>query len=131
MITALLLATLAADPPVPRSVHLSGVLASTTPGPFRVEVLLPQPDDGPPLLAWAGVLSKAGPFELEIPSDLGEVRLRVAADREGDGIGADDAQAVFPLPISVGRQDVTGIELNLIRPDLPRLPGSTPSPMSP
>lgn len=123
MILALWCAALAADPPLVRSVHITGVLASTTPGPFRVEVLLPQADGGPPLLAWTGVLGKAGPFDLEIPTDLGEVRVRVAADIAGDGIGADDPQAVWPTPLNIARQDITGIDLSLIRPDLQPTPG--------
>jgi len=99
------------------TVALEGVLAHTGGGPVRVELLAEQSGGQPPLLAWSGWIDHPGPFRLEVPADLGEVRLRAAADPDADGVGPLDPQVRLAAPLRVGRAPIEGLELTLIRPD--------------
>ncbi|MCB9758751.1 MAG: hypothetical protein H6739_02845 [Alphaproteobacteria bacterium] len=118
LLSGLIGAALAAD-----TVTLSGVVQHSAAGALRVEVLLVVPDGQAPLLVAASTIEGPGPFSIRIPARVGQVRLRVAADDEGDGVGPDDAQGVLPEPLMVGSQDITGVSLSLRRPDLNPNPG--------
>jgi hypothetical protein len=100
------------------TVQIEGVLAHTGAGPVRVELLTEQTGGQPPLLAWSGWIDGPGPFRLAVPIDLGEVRLRAAADLDGDGVGPLDPQGRLANPLRIGRAPITGIELTLILPGM-------------
>jgi|GEM_PF-2491885 len=104
-------------------VRVHGTLQHTGSGEAVVE-LLRQPEDGAPLLAWEGRIARPGPFVLEVPAGLGEVRLRAALDSEQDGVGAKDPQVLLVEPLQIGREDLYGLVLQLARVDV----GGPPAP---
>jgi hypothetical protein len=106
------------------TVPIRGNIQHTGSGEIRLELLTWSRDGEPPLLAWAGTLPGAGPFEVEVPAELGLVVLRAAVDLERDGIGPDDPQGVFPATLPIGRDAILGLELTLTRPEDSRTPGA-------
>ncbi len=97
-------------------VRMHGTLQHTGSGEAVVE-LLRQQDDGAPLLAWEGRIAAPGPFVLEVPAGLGEVRVRAALDADEDGVGSADPQVLLAEPLLIGREDLYGIVLQLARID--------------
>lgn len=106
-------------------IRVHGTLQHTGSGEAVVE-LLRQQDDGAPLLAWEGRIGTPGPFVLEVPAGLGEVRVRAALDTDEDGIGAADPQVLLPEPLTIGREDLYGIVLQLVRIDARGAPPASP-----
>ncbi|MCB9743043.1 MAG: hypothetical protein H6740_10615 [Alphaproteobacteria bacterium] len=98
-------------------VQLSGVATHTGSGALRLEVLLLDEEGGAPLLVSEAQLSGPGPFAVHVPAGLGRVRLRVAHDPDGDGVGPGDAQGLSE-PLLVGVTDIEGLVIELRRPDL-------------
>lgn len=91
------------------TVRLSGTLARRPPGTVRVEVLLDAADGPLLLLASADVPAGQERWEIDVPR-AGPVRIRAGVDVRQDGIGEDDAQAVFPGVIELDR-DHASIQL--------------------
>ena len=102
-------------------VELSGIIESDEPGPIRIELLRPQAAGQNPLLVWHGWVEGPGPYSIDIPAGLDEVKLRAAADIKRDGIGPDDPQIRLPVPLVVGDSNVEGVDLK-IRPPEHRAP---------
>ncbi len=110
MIGALLGLALAQEP-----VHVRGEVRHSGSGPVRVEVLQIQ-DEGPVLLIAELILPRPNStFDLPVPPNLGQVRVRAAADPGLDGVGEDDPQVVYPRTLTLGHQDIDGIELTLVQ----------------
>jgi hypothetical protein len=111
-------------------VALSGTVDSQQAGPVRLELLKPQGPGKNPLLVWHAWVNKAGPFSLELPAGLGEVKLRAAIDVKRDGIGPDDPQIRIPLSLVVGQSDIANITLAIRSPEhgSPALPGPVVAP---
>lgn len=123
MIFALALLSAAhAEGPV---VVMSGTVDSRQAGPVRLELLKPQGPGKNPLLVWHAWVDKGGPFSLELPAGLGEVKLRAAIDVKRDGIGPDDPQIRIPLSLVIGQSDIADITLAIRSPEhgSPALPG--------
>jgi hypothetical protein len=96
-------------------IHISGAVRHSGSGPVRVEVLQVQ-DEGPVLLVAEVLLPRPNAdFDLVVPANLGRVLIRAAADPDMDGVGESDPQVVYPRDLELGRQDIRGIELNLVQ----------------
>jgi hypothetical protein len=121
-----LLASAQASDPV---IRLSGTIQSVEPGPIRIELLLPQDPGQNPLLLWEGWVEGSGAYSILVPAGLDAVKLRAAADLKRDGIGPDDPQIRLPISLTIGQEDIHGIDL-AIRPPEHRAP-ALPSPVSP
>lgn len=95
-------------------VTISGVVDSPDAGPVEIDIRTPDP------LAEGGVkghgklqLEEPGPFELSVPSALGELELQAFQDLDADGPGGDDPFAQVRL--EVGTEDLTEIGFSLVR----------------
>ena len=113
------------------AVEVSGQIESEQAGPVRLELLSLQGPGQNPLLRWTGWAEGPGPFSLEVPAGLQDVKLRAALDLKRDGIGPDDPQIRVPIPLVVGREPIGGIVLKIRPPEhrAPALPlPARPSP---
>jgi hypothetical protein len=104
-------------------VRIHGTLQHTGSGEAVVELIV-QHETGPPLLAWEGRIATPGPFVLEVPARLGDVRVRAGLDAQEDGLGPTDPQVLLEEPLSIGGDDIYGLVLTLRRIDLADPPPS-------
>jgi hypothetical protein len=103
-------------------VSISGILsyAGTKTGQYRIEFL--QVSAGPPTMVHYEKIDGMGEWTVFAPINAGEIRIVSFIDQAGDGASSDDPGAVWPLPVIVGTEPITGIELVLEdEPDLGEL----------
>ena len=103
-------------------VSISGTLtyAGSKTGEYRVEFL--QLSAGPPAMVHYEKIAGPGESTVFAPVNAGEIRIVSFIDQAGDGASSDDPGAAWPLPVIVGTEPITGIELVLEdEPDLGEL----------
>ena len=103
------------------TVRVSGVVEYTGSGPIRLELL--NRSEGEALLIWSGSAPGAGPFAVDVPSHLGEVTLRAAADQQRDGVGPDDPQCLIGGLLIVDKP-VSDLTVTLKPPERTRAAGA-------
>jgi hypothetical protein len=95
------------------TVMFRGVVQSPLSGPVDIDVRTPDPT-APGGMKGHGkiLLEEAGPFELKVPSGLGDLQLQAFQDQQADGPTGDDPFA--ELSATVGAVDVDGVVLALV-----------------
>lgn len=116
-------------------VKLSGnyTYDGATKGAYRLDIFR-MGSDGRPMILHAATLEKTGPWELEVPKDLGTVNIMAFVDSNGNGPELAEPSATL-IDIAVGTEAVANLDLKpadgakndwaVDSPNLPA-PGSAP-----
>jgi len=108
-----------------QAVTISGSVAyaGQKSGKIRIDFL--QVEQGqPPKLARMIEPQAMGDWSIEAPRDFGEIRIVGFLDVAGDGPGTEDPAMIWPQPVRIGSEPITGIALVLS--DTPDLGDLTP-----
>lgn len=93
-------------------VTISGILSSPDSGPVEIDIRTPDPTAEGGVKGHGKVqFEETGPFELSVPSGLGELELQAFQDLDGDGPGGDDPFAQVQL--LVADEDLPNIDFQL------------------
>lgn len=116
-------------------VKISGAYTydGATKGAYRLDIFR-MGSDGRPMILHAATLEKTGPWELEVPKDLGTVNIMAFVDSNGNGPELAEPSATL-TDIAVGTEPVANLDLKpadgakndwaVDSPNLPA-PGSAP-----
>lgn len=95
-------------------VKLSGNLTieGSAPGELRLDLSTPSAEGAGQKIIHAVTLPKPGPWEIEVPKDLGTVTVTFFVDADGDGPSATEPTAVIN-DVSIKSTPVTGLDATL------------------